>query len=87
MSGCRRSATACAARSSPRRGRTSTSTPPSSSAKILFEKLELTPQKKTKTGFSTDAASLEKLLGQHPIIEHLLAYREVENTVAEQYGR
>ena len=39
---------------------------------ILFDKLGLTPQKKTKTGFSTDAASLEKLLGQHPIIEHLL---------------
>ncbi len=45
---------------------------------ILFDKLGLTPQKKTKTGYSTDAASLEKLLGQHPIIEHLLAYREVE---------
>ncbi len=45
---------------------------------ILFDKLGLSPQKKTKTGFSTDAASLEKLLGQHPIIEHLLRYREVE---------
>ena len=45
---------------------------------ILFDKLGLTPQKKTKTGASTDAASLEKLSGQHPIIEHLLAYREVE---------
>jgi DNA polymerase-1 len=45
---------------------------------ILFEKLGLTPQKKTKTGYSTDAASLEKLLGQHPIIELLLSYREME---------
>ncbi|HYF47669.1 MAG TPA: DNA polymerase I, partial [Acidimicrobiales bacterium] len=45
---------------------------------ILFDKLGLTPQKKTKTGYSTDAASLEKMLGQHPIIEHLLRYREVE---------
>ena len=44
---------------------------------ILFERLELTPQKKTKTGYSTDAASLEKLRGEHPIIEHLLDYREV----------
>ena len=52
---------------------------------VLFEKLELTPQKKTKTGFSTDAASLEKLLGQHPIIEHLLAYREVEK-LRSTYG-
>ncbi|MCX7622106.1 MAG: DNA polymerase, partial [Acidimicrobiales bacterium] len=30
---------------------------------VLFERLGLTPQKKTKTGFSTDAASLEKLRG------------------------
>mgnify|MGYP001409371197 CR=1 FL=1 len=52
---------------------------------ILFDELGLTPQKKTKTGFSTDAASLEKLLGQHPIIEHLLAYREVEK-LRSTYG-
>ncbi len=52
---------------------------------ILFEKLELTPQKKTKTGYSTDAATLEKLLGEHPIIEHLLAYREVEK-LRSTYG-
>jgi len=56
--------------------------------KVLFDKLELAPQKKTKTGFSTDAASLEKLLGQHPIIETLLRYREVEklrNTYGESF--
>jgi len=52
---------------------------------VLFDTLELTPQKKTKTGYSTDAASLEKLLGQHPIIEHLLAYREVEK-LRSTYG-
>jgi DNA polymerase-1 len=52
---------------------------------ILFEKLGLSPQKKTKTGYSTDAASLEKLLGQHPIIEHLLRYREVEK-LRSTYG-
>jgi DNA polymerase-1 len=52
---------------------------------ILFDKLGLTPQKKTKTGYSTDAASLEKLLGQHPIIEHLLRYREVEK-LRSTYG-
>ena len=52
---------------------------------ILFERLELTPQKKTKTGYSTDAASLEKLRGQHPIIEHLLEYREVEK-LRSTYG-
>ncbi|MCX7619918.1 MAG: DNA polymerase I [Acidimicrobiales bacterium] len=53
--------------------------------RILFEKLGLSPQKRTKTGFSTDAASLEKLLGQHPIIEHLLRYREVEK-LRSTYG-
>jgi DNA polymerase-1 len=52
---------------------------------ILFDRLGLTPQKKTKTGYSTDAASLEKLLGQHPIIEHLLRYREVEK-LRSTYG-
>lgn len=52
---------------------------------ILFDQLGLTPQKKTKTGYSTDAASLERLLGQHPIIEHLLRYREVEK-LRSTYG-
>ncbi len=52
---------------------------------VLFEELELTPQKKTKTGYSTDAASLEKLVGEHPIIEHLLRYREVEK-LRSTYG-
>jgi DNA polymerase-1 len=53
--------------------------------KVLFEDLGLTPQKKTKTGYSTDAATLEKLRGEHPIIEHLLDYREVEK-LRSTYG-
>lgn len=52
---------------------------------ILFDKLQLTPTKKTKTGYSTDAQSLEKLAGQHPIIDHLLRYREVEK-LRSTYG-
>ncbi|MEO7557393.1 MAG: DNA polymerase, partial [Acidimicrobiales bacterium] len=52
---------------------------------ILFDRLGLQPTKRTKTGFSTDAASLEKLAGQHPIIEHLLRYREVEK-LRSTYG-
>jgi DNA polymerase-1 len=52
---------------------------------ILFDQLGLQPQKKTKTGFSTDAASLEKLRGLHPIIEPLLRYREVEK-LRSTYG-
>jgi len=52
---------------------------------ILFDKLGLAPQKKTKTGYSTDAASLEKLRGEHPIVDALLRYREVEK-LRSTYG-
>ena len=52
---------------------------------VLFEKLGLTPQKKTKTGFSTDAQTLEKMRGDHPIIENLMEYREVEK-LRSTYG-
>ena len=46
---------------------------------ILFTERGLAPQKKTKTGFSTDAATLEKLRDQWPeFIDPLLQYREVE---------
>lgn len=52
---------------------------------VLFNKLGLTPQKKTKTGYSTDAQTLEKLRGEHPIVESLLRYREVEK-LRSTYG-
>ena len=52
---------------------------------VLFERLGLTPQKKTKTGYSTDQATLEKLQGEHPIIDHLVRYREVEK-LRSTYG-
>nr|WP_092074912.1 DNA polymerase I [Dendrosporobacter quercicolus]NSL49813.1 DNA polymerase I [Dendrosporobacter quercicolus DSM 1736]SDN20585.1 DNA polymerase I [Dendrosporobacter quercicolus] len=42
---------------------------------ILFDKLKLPVIKKTKTGYSTDAEVLEKLAGQHPLIDQLLEYR------------
>lgn len=42
---------------------------------ILFEKLGLKVIKKTKTGYSTDAAVLEKLSGSHSIIDKILEYR------------
>jgi DNA polymerase-1 len=45
---------------------------------VLFEKLGLAPVKKTKTGPSTDADSLQKMVEEHPIIEDLLRYREVD---------
>jgi len=45
--------------------------------RILFEKLGLKTGKKTKTGYSTDAKSLETLKGEHEIIELILDYRQV----------
>ncbi|MGG3469707.1 DNA polymerase I [Neobacillus pocheonensis] len=44
---------------------------------ILFEKLGLYSYKKTKTGHSTSADVLEKLAGDHEIIEHILLYRQL----------
>lgn len=45
---------------------------------VLFDKLGLTPVKKTKTGPSTDADSLKKMAGAHPIVGAILEYREVD---------
>jgi DNA polymerase-1 len=42
---------------------------------VLFEKLGLPVQKKTKTGYSTDAEVLEKLSGHHAVVDQLLEYR------------
>ncbi len=44
---------------------------------ILFEKMELKPVKKTKSGYSTNAEVLEKLRGKNPIIEKILEYRQL----------
>lgn len=50
---------------------------PQQLGKILFEKLGLDKRKtkKTKTGYSTNHAILEKLQGDHPIIDKILEYR------------
>jgi DNA polymerase-1 len=53
--------------------------------RILYEKLGLSPQRRTKTGYSTDASTLERLRGQHPIVDALLRYREVEK-LRSTYG-
>ncbi len=42
---------------------------------VLFEKLKLPVGKKTKTGYSTDAAVLEELAPYHDIVAKLLEYR------------
>jgi DNA polymerase-1 len=44
---------------------------------ILFEKLKLSPIKKTKTGFSTDREVLERLSLEHELPELVLGYREL----------
>ena len=44
---------------------------------ILFEKLQLKPSKKTKSGYSTDVDALEKIKDSHPIIEKILEYRQL----------
>ncbi len=44
---------------------------------ILFGRLGLPAVKRTKTGFSTDAETLETLLPLHPIVEQILTYRQL----------
>ncbi len=44
---------------------------------VLFEKLKLTPSKKTKSGYSTDVDALEKIKSEHPIIDKILEYRQL----------
>ena len=50
---------------------------PKQLGEILFEKLGLPVQKKTKTGYSTNIDVLEALQGTHPIIEKIIEYRQV----------
>jgi DNA polymerase-1 len=49
---------------------------------ILFEKLGLPPAKKTKTGYSTDAETLEDLRTSHPVVEKLLEYRQLSKLMS-----
>ena len=44
---------------------------------ILFEKMGMKGGKKTKTGYSTSADVLEKLAPEHPIVSHILEYRQL----------
>ena len=54
---------------------------------VLYDKLGLRPQRKTKTGSTPPrrAQTLEKLRDEHPIVEALLSYREVEK-LRSTYG-
>ena len=48
---------------------------PKQLGELLFDKLGLPPVKKTKSGYSTNAEVLEKLLDKHPIIPAIMDYR------------
>ena len=52
---------------------------------VLFEELGLRTVKKIKSGFSTDAQSLEAIVDEHEIIPLILRYREVEK-LRSTYG-
>ncbi|MBR5301717.1 MAG: DNA polymerase I [Clostridia bacterium] len=44
---------------------------------VLFDKLGLPARKKTQRGYSTDADTLQELSSMHPVIDKILAYRQV----------
>lgn len=52
---------------------------PKQLSELLFDKLGLSVKKsrKTKTGYSTDAAVLEKLQGDHPVVDAIVEYRSL----------
>jgi DNA polymerase-1 len=52
---------------------------------VLFSELGLTPGKKIKTGYSTDATTLEAIADQHAIVPLILRFREVEK-LRSTYG-
>ncbi len=55
---------------------------------VLFEEMKLPGGKKRKTGWSTDAETLEKLTEYHPIAEKVLEYRSITklyNTYVKGY--
>lgn len=57
---------------------------------VLFEKLMLPHYRKTKSGYSTDRETLEKLEPYHPIIGLILEYREdtkLKNTYCDGMGK
>ncbi len=59
---------------------------PSQLAVVLFDELGLTPGKKTKTGYSTDAQTLESIVDEHRIVPLILRFREIEK-LRSTYGQ
>jgi DNA polymerase-1 len=62
---------------------------PKQLSEILFDRLGLTPVRIGKTGRSTDAAVLEELRYEHPVVEPILQYRmlsKLKNTYVDKLG-
>ena len=55
-------------------------------ARILFEKLELTPGRKGKTGYSTDTRVLRSIRGEHPIVAVIEEWREYSKLLNTYLG-
>ncbi len=55
---------------------------PKQLAFVLFEKLQLPPLKRTKTGFSTDADVLEQLAPQHEVVAKIVEHRELSKLLS-----
>lgn len=49
---------------------------------ILFEKMGLPAEKKTKTGYSTAAGVLEKLADDYPFVKNILEYRTLSKLIS-----
>ena len=55
-------------------------------ARILFEKLELTPGRKGKTGYSTDTRVLRTIRHEHAIVEVIEEWRELTKLMNTYLG-
>jgi len=55
---------------------------PKQVAAVFFDKLGLPHARKTKTGYSTDVDTLQKLAAEYPIAELLLQYRETSKLLS-----
>src|SRR5207237_8534185 len=55
-------------------------------ARILFEKLQLTPGRKGKTGYSTDTRVLRTIRGEHEIVAVLEEWRELTKLINTYLG-
>jgi DNA polymerase-1 len=55
-------------------------------ARILFEKLELTPGRKGKTGYSTDTRVLRTIRDEHPIVAVIEEWRELTKLLNTYLG-